>query len=560
MKRFVSMLLALSLLLCVAGCDKSGKKQSATDPSKPDFWNQVTEEPTTEPTQEAQLRYPRPEAVIPFEYTMTTQDVEDFYTQLEAWESYCTTATDSAKAKEMTDELDASFDWLEEQSNIAQLIYYTDVTDEEASERHLDCVDILSDLNNDYIEATRRVFNSDCPVKDALFEDWTQQELDMLMKYTEEIAALEKRNAEILVEYQNLEDMTSDAMVPLYTEQVSNNNRIAQIYGYENYYEYAFTNVYSRDYESSQLSAMREYAALYLPGIYEPFLENLMEDVGDLSFSQQLKFTVFETSGYDELDKDYVGIYLDRMPQSVREGMAKVFDEGRSYFSDNPDSREGAFTTQIGDTAYCFFSPDYAGTLTVIHEAGHFYAAEHTQMDGISYDLAEVHSQGNEWIFLSMMEEEMDDTLYQLIAGNKLYTDLAMILVCVVVDEFEQQIYAHPDPTSLTPSDCNRIMEQVCEKYGGVDFLSEYTADIQSYWRMVVVESPVYYISYAVSGLAAINLYTMYQTDPQQAVETYCQLLETDWTDMGFLEAMEQVGLPGPFDESVYQDLVALAE
>ena len=77
------------------------------------------------------------------------------------------------------------------------------------------------------------------------------------MAYSPEIAELEKRNAEILVEYQALEDMTSDEMIPLYLEQVKNNNQIAKIYGYDNYYEFAFSMVYDRDYEPEQLVQMR---------------------------------------------------------------------------------------------------------------------------------------------------------------------------------------------------------------------------------------------------------------------------------------------------------------
>ena len=75
---------------------------------------------------------------------------------------------------------------------------------------------------------------------------------------------------------------------------------------------------------------------------------------------------------------------------------------------------------------------------------------------------------------------------------------------------------------------------------------------------MVVVENPVYYISYAVSSVSAMNLYTMYQQDPEAAVAAYQLLTEQDWEEEGFLAALEAADLPGAFDESVYQYLASV--
>ena len=134
---------------------------------------------------------------------------------------------------------------------------------------------------------------------------------------------------------------------------------------------------------------------------------------------------------------------------------------------------------------------------------------------------------------------------------------VAMILLCVAIDEFEERVYTHPDVASLTGDDLDAIMEEVCENYGGIDFLNNNVTDVQEYWRMVVVEQPVYYISYAVSSIAAMNIYTIAQEDYTEAARIYCSLIEEADVDQGFLANIKNAGLDGPFDEEVY---LALAE
>ena len=72
----------------------------------------------------------------------------------------------------------------------------------------------------------------------------------------------------------------------------------------------------------------------------------------------------------------------------------------------------------------------------------------------------------------------------------------------------------------------------------------------------MVLESPVYYVSYAVSGIAAINLYTMAQQDETAARESLRKLMEEPVEDEGFLVNIQNAGLSGPFDEEVYRQLM----
>lgn len=542
MKRLLAWILSICILLSTSGCFYSD--------FSPVPLPSTSDRPQTEPTQPT-------EAEMPFSYSLTQEDVDGFYSLLEESEKLALESTDFEAVDQLTDQLDEQYNRIEDQCAIAQILYYCDMSDEAASRQYLDTVDIAGDANDAYMQMVRRICQSEAPTKEQLFADWTQQELDMLMAYTPQIMELQKRNSEILVQYQALEDRTSDAMIPLYAELVQNYNRMAQIYGYDNYYTYAYQMGYTRDYSQRELKAIRTHVANYLVPIFENAYNAYYEAYDQLGFIDQMTVSAFMTNAYDDCSKPYVRDYMDTLPEGMAQSMGQGLEEGSSYFTENENAYPGAFTTVIGEQSFCFFGPGYTNSLTVAHELGHYYGSLYSDLDALPLDLAETQSQGNEWLFLGYLSEHMDAEVFAAQKNMKLYNDLGTILVCILVDAFEERIYSEPNLASFTAADFNRVMEEVCAQYGGIEYISYWVTDIQSYWRTVVLESPVYYISYAVSAVAAMNLYTMYQDDPQAAVEAYRLIIETEGEDQGFLQTIQAAGLPGPFDESVY---IALAQ
>lgn len=563
MKRLISLFLCLAMLLAFTACGEVARPKETdetTTASVPE-----TSAGSTEPATTAPIELPPVEVELvvndaQLTYEMTDGDFEEFYDLLSRSEELTLVSEDWDAVDQLTTELDDKYAYLEAQHSIAMILYYCDLENEEASQLYLDVTEQVTQANNDYLEMLRRVYQSDAPTKDKLFEDWSEQELAMLLAYTDEIMKLQQRNSEIEVAYQDTQnsDTMYDDMVPLYLELVQNNNRIAQIYGFDHYYTYAYQMGYERDYGPEEVAAMRGYASEYLPGVLEGALEDFstsMENLGQASYQKLYSF-LFES--YENGFEDSITGYLGTLPQQAREDMLDMFD-GNILMLDGVDTAmEGAFTAAIGeDRSVCFFGPGYSSPMTIIHEVGHYYGSKHVYLNDLPLDLAETQSQGNEWLFLSYMKDDMRTTLYNTTVGYKTFSDLAMILLCVAIDEFEERVYTHPDVASLTGDDLDAIMEEVCENYGGIDFLNNNVTDVQEYWRMVVVEQPVYYISYAVSAIAAMNIYTIAQEDYTEAARIYCSLIEEADVDQGFLANIKNAGLDGPFDEEVY---LALAE
>jgi predicted small lipoprotein YifL len=571
MRRLFSLVLAFVMVFAMTACgtptpttaptqSMQGDPTTApttqpTEPTEPptEPTTQPTE-PTTQPTEPTTApTEPLPER-DPLVYTLSQEDVDEFYRLLSECETLSIAGENMEAIEASTDQVDELYAFMEEQYTIAMILHYCDTQDQTLKTQYLDCVETVTEANKQYILMSRRVYLSDSPAKEELFKDWTEEDIATLLAYEGEVADLQARNEEIEVAYMAT---SSDAVrIPLYIELVQNNNKIAQIYGYDNYYEYAYDRVYDRDYSPEDLETMRTYAKTYLVPAFETALRSFNNSYSRLDDGQQKVVTDFLYTNYYRARKNYVRLYLEDLPASSAQMMNEMI-EVDSTFIYSSKGREGAFTTTIGDRSYCYFGPGYANSSTVVHEAGHYYASRYMDLGDIPLDLAEVHSQGNEWLFVHFLKDHMNEKPYEALVDYRLRSDLGTILICLMIDEFESKVYT-TDISNYTAEDFDALMESIATQYYDMFYVNNNLTDINAYWRAVVVKQPVYYISYGVSAIASIDLYTMAVEDYEGAKNAYVNLCEKPDEEKGFQGNLTAAGLRGPFDESFYKDLIKL--
>lgn len=548
--RLLSLAVIMAMLMCIVGCvaepgHTNGSVNLGTNapPTSNNTQPTVTQPPATQPPQTD------PDALI---YTLTQENVDEFYRLLTESEELAIAGEDMDAIETLVDALDESYEFLNAQCSIATILHYSHTKNADLENQYLDCVDICTKANDAYLQMARRVYQSDTPAKDMLFEGWTEQDIADLMAYDEQISVLQQRNAEIGVEYRTTKDDATK--ITLYIEFVQNNNRIAAFYDYDNYYTYAYERVYERDYDMDAVAQMRQYVKTYLVKSYDKALMNFSNSFySELTYNDQVAVQDFLYENYDYLSVDYIEMYLNAVPQSLADNMRYMLEHD-SLFTEAGDAMPGAFTTSIGQRSYCYFGPGYASSNTVVHEGGHYYASRFCDISSVPLDLAETHSQGNEWLFVSFLEGVMPEKQHKALVDYLLYENIAMSLICMMVDEFEERVYT-TDLTDFTAADFDAIMDTVTKGYFPFDDVSNKLADMHSYWRQVVVEQPVYYISYAVSGIAALSMYTAAQADFDAAFATYQKLCEEPVLEAGFLGNISEAGLASPFDEQFYREL-----
>ena len=263
----------------------------------------------------------------------------------------------------------------------------------------------------------------------------------------------------------------------------------------------------------------------------------------------------FMENKFDELSKNYLVGYLYSLEGTMGDGMRHMFDNRNCVMSGKPNSHPTAFQTYLyeDETPFCLFGSSGQTTMTLVHEIGHYYAAI-SNNDLSNYDLLETHSQGNEYLFLNYSSGYFSPAVYDVIEGYQLAVAYIGIIMETIIDEFEQRVYTLPSVENYTSADFDAIMADVCSAYGGLSFVKNTYADPLNYWRQVCITSPVYYISYAVSSIAALELAAIAQEDLNAAYATYTTLVEGVTEEDGFLKALEKAGLTSPFAEETYTE------
>lgn len=496
--------------------------------------------------------------------------------------------------KEFETYFDAFYDdlmYLVEQYQYAYVFYCVDATDKNTT-----AYETITEYRTNKISEFYSLYSMiyETAFREYFFDKheggWTDEDIEAALIMSNsygggEYAEINKRISEIEIAYEKIKNADTDPQVlELYQEFVTLNNRLAQLSGYDNYPEYAYENVYGRDYTPADVAQMRGYVKKYLKDAYLKIYSNyytamttgavLQGTIESKYYNALSEDSVFESKIATDLIKKYfetmnsdAGVAGDKAIDFYHHAN-ELFKNGNYYTGEY----EGAFNYWIPaqDTSILYFGPDsYSGAFTFVHEFGHYYNGIYNQGISMSYDLEETHSQANEMMFLSFLEDNLPKATLKKIY-NKVYYDnvfnmFAIIMLATAVDEFEYCVYTNtaPDgtPQTYTANDYDKLFTQIMSSYGIADSLNT------SYWRYVVIHAPSYYISYAMSALPCIELLTVAETEGFEVAQAkYFKFFtftddETVVTvdeygdkviNIGYGDTLEYIGLHSIFDEGLY--------
>ncbi len=519
-----------------------------------------TVENTTEPPlSEYRQSISRTRAELEEMLTITDEKFTEADSQLEAFEKIALESTDVDAVNAVYDEFEDTYYYISTQVSVASIIYYINMSDDAAYDRYNGYYEKYGDMHDKYMEKCKNIYQNSA-IRDELFADWTEEEIKQLLNYSPETTDLQLENDELTDELNNLpDDDFYDRSAEIYAKIVTNNNRIAKLAGYDNYYDYATKEIYMRDYGREELEALCEDIA----NNYVPIFDELYDDFyiafnnAGLMHSGSLLSYLYDP--FDSMSTNYLEGYIDSLSGSMKEGMTHAFTNRNMIFSNALNSHPTAFQTYLDAFGhpFCLFGSEGQSTSTIVHELGHYYASLYNA-DLISYDLAEVQSQGNEMLLLDYIEGSLSSKVYDLLLKYTMYANVNTLISCVIIDEFEREVYALESVEGFTSEDFDAIMDKVCEKYGGKDFIANNLGDMYGYWRQVATNNPVYYISYAVSLTSALNIYAELKNDRETGREIYRILIEETDSSMTFLSALEKAGLPSPFSHESTENILKI--
>lgn len=450
---------------------------------------------------------------------------------------------DGKEAADLYDWLMAEYAKVYTFDNLAYIDFYAHPGDETLSDacRQLDSV--LNEVNNALCTALSDAL--DGPAGSALRSYIGEDKATALVGYDEQTdrqREITERVSELTLQYNALimehlsYDEETEKIGALYRELVDLHNEEAQIVGYKDYADYAYEASYGRDFTPDDAAALCEavkpYARQYFGSLY--YNEATYAD-----FSADTDLT----------ERELVGLVTQYMPR-VSDDAAKAaayMEKHGLYFMDSAERvSDLGFTTTFDQYnapfIYLALYSDQNDIQSMFHEFGHYYDAYVNPVPDLllsvgSLDIFEIHSTGMEALSTGWYEDiygEDADLARIRFLDSALYTVFSGCLF----DEFQRVVYADP---SLTPEQISQTFVTIARSYG----LRSFGKEFSHYWMQVNhnFESPFYYISYAVSMLASLQIYEMAENDWAAAADFYNDLVSLGAYDYTYCELLEKVGL-----------------
>ncbi|MGN1003134.1 MAG: S-layer homology domain-containing protein [Oscillospiraceae bacterium] len=335
----------------------------------------------------------------------------------------------------------------------------------------------------------------------------------------------------------------------IYMDLVALRNETAAAYGYTSYSDYAYENIYLRDYSTEEIRAFHQAVKEDIVPIYQA-METL--------FYAGLGHDAFWTSYDSEMIFDTMEPCLAQMSDELLEAFTYMRDHGFYDIDYSAVKSDQGYTIQFpGYNAPFFYNYPYGNVqdlLTAVHEFGHYnnYYWEEPMWYTASKgnDIAEVHSQGLELLFTHYYPALFDDGADE-IETYVIYSMLSSIVQGALYDELQQYVYA---TENVTLQQINEEYCRLCKEYGLID--PDDTRTEMYGWVEVHhnFDSPCYYISYAVSAAGALSFWLEAQEDFYTAVDDYLAFVSLN-ADFSFQESFQVLGMENPLSPSYLAEL-----
>ena len=247
--------------------------------------------------------------------------------------------------------------------------------------------------------------------------------------------------------------------------------------------------------------------------------------------------------------------YAPKLAPGIAESAMKLFSERLYTEASGEDCYNGSFTVNLPNeqTAliYTYLDGSFLDFITVTHEFGHFHAdwrdTTPVYMQSMNFDIAEAQSQCMEAMFLPYFTEAFGDKAEQY-RQTVLYDLLDSVIAGFAVGEFEYEVIQNLE--TISPSETAALFDRI---------MDECDVPMELYQVTHLFEQPGYYVSYGVSALPALEMYTLVGTDPTKASAIYEKLSNCSCmnAEVQFKDAMKRCGFSDFFEPA---SLNALAE
>lgn len=339
------------------------------------------------------------------------------------------------------------------------------------------------------------------------------------------------------------------AVGKIFLELLSDRTKLAKALGKDSYIDYMYES-YGRDYSAEETEELCAAVKKYIVPIYT----ELAADVDSNAY--------YSVNSTPEEKLSQLTKIIDEQYPDLGEALDYMLQYDMYDIAVSDTKQDTAYTTEMVGFGAPFLFMNPTGTFwdfsALTHEFGHYYASYTLGFEdelNSNIDVSEIHSNSLELLFTNNYEELFGTEQGRELAYSTLIDALNGVIQGCMINEFESEVYSDPD---MTLTEMNKLYNDLIVDYG----LGETSSSGERYsWVEIshIFLAPMYYISYAVSEVPALEIWSESLSDPEGATEAYEELVASGY-DSGYLKLLEQCDLDSPFDEATISGLADTLE
>lgn len=354
----------------------------------------------------------------------------------------------------------------------------------------------------------------------------------------------------------------------LYDRLVKIRTGIAKKLGFANFTELGYCRMGRLDYNAEMVKKFRDNVKENIVPVVKKLKEDLAKELGydRITFYDNEMYTV-GVNPKPILDKDGIFRAATEMYDGMHPEIGAFMHSMLEAQAFDVEAREGkwggGYCTSFAKYKQPFILANFNGTCgdvdVITHEFGHalaenfVYYGGNMDLDVGGMETAECHSMSMEFFCWKDTEKFFGD-MADAYRKKHLLSCLAFIPYGVIVDEFQHEVFDHPD---MTPEERKEVYRKLEEKYrpymdmAGIPYIEEGT---RWQYQMHIFETPFYYIDYCLAQTVALWFLVKSRENYKEALEDYLTLARTGG-QKSFPDLVKEAGIPSPFEEGSLEKL-----
>lgn len=357
-------------------------------------------------------------------------------------------------------------------------------------------------------------------------------------------------------------DRIYDAMVKVRT-------KMAHKLGYKDYVELAYYRMNRLDYNREMVADYRKQVLDYVTPLACKIYEKQQKRLGLDTFAYyDLDVNFKEGNAIPHGNKDQLVASAVQMYHEMSKETGAFIDlmhENDLWDLESRDHKEmGGYETEIPEYHVPFIFSNFNGTSgdvdVLTHEAGHAfqtYMAKDIQIPDIccpTMESAEIDSMSMEFFAYPWMHLFFGEQAEKYKYAHLSHT-ITFLPYGVLVDHFQEEVYAHPEMSIAERKATWRKLEKMYTPYKHYEDCELLEKGCWWYQQNHIFQSPFYYIDYTLAQVCAQQFFIRFDKKDETYWKDYLHLLQLGGTK-SFTNLCKEANIKVPFVAGTVQEIM----